>query len=271
MKFKKTVFVVSTALLSLCFAFSFAACANETSAENCEHEYSVLSDADQHWQECDKCGHTTEKEPHYDSNSDRKCDFCGAPTSASHAHAWSWRSDATQHWQTCSCGGEQNRGAHTSPNSAGQCATCGYQLVPIGGGGGGGDTSGDISIIFTTGWEDPIKDVHIHLWAAGGDYTEYLMDENSLDVGGDAVMTDLGDGSFEYVLTPDDRGDVIGIVITFAQDGDHVWQRAKSTDILYDFAAGGTYTVTFSDWNNTIYGEINWDTWAIVPFDATVS
>ena len=87
MKLKKRIGIVLTTLLAVLLAFAFAACANETGeggSTNCEHaHYSLLSDANQHWEECDECGDKRNVENHYDLNHDGKCDKegCGATVS----------------------------------------------------------------------------------------------------------------------------------------------------------------------------------------------
>ncbi|MBD5132108.1 MAG: InlB B-repeat-containing protein [Clostridiales bacterium] len=135
---------------------------------------------------------------------------------------------------------------------------------------GYGDSS-DITFIFSTGWDDAISDVRIHIWGEGEDnnYTDWNSDT---DASGGDYMSDNYDGTYSYTVTVDYRGDIQGLVITFTQDG-KPWY-AKSTDCTYYFTAGETYYLTFGDWNNDIYGTIVWegdDAWGIIPFDLYVS
>ncbi len=121
-----------------------------------------------------------------------------------------------------------------------------------------------VTFVFSTGWDEAVKDVRIHIWGDEA-YTNWTEGE---EISGDS-MTDNGDGTFSYTVTVDYRGDVQGLVVMFTQKGKS-WY-AKSTDCTSVFMAGGTYNIKFSDWNNDVYGAINWDTWGIIPFDIVVS
>lgn len=114
-------------------------------------------------------------------------------------------------------------------------------------------------------FDAPITDVHIHAWTAAGEpYTTW---EEGTDVGG-ALMTSNDGYAFTYSIDLDTRGDIGGILVMFTQEGKG-WY-AKSTDCTRSFTAG-TYTLKFGDWNNEIYGVIDWDTWNPIPFDLIVS
>ncbi|MBD5131383.1 MAG: hypothetical protein HDT28_02135 [Clostridiales bacterium] len=104
-------------------------------------------------------------------------------------------------------------------------------------------------------FDSPIKNVKIHAWGSG-DYTTYNVTE----------MTGTDGYNFTFTVDWDAaKGNIKGVIIMF-QQGSNSW-TAKSTDFTTDIGAGQSINITFVDWNNTIYGEINWSTWSSIPFD----
>ena len=102
-----------------------------------DHGTAWESDANEHWNEC-ACGDKANKAAHTDSDTNGKCDVCGAdvpvaPPSHTHSHSSEWKTDANNHWKECSCGDKANVGAHNDGNSDGKCDVCDYQMANGGG------------------------------------------------------------------------------------------------------------------------------------------
>ena len=103
------------------------------------HDYGTAweSDEGEHWNECE-CGDKANKAAHTDSDTNGKCDVCGAdvpvaPPSHIHDYGTAWESDEGEHWNECACGDKANKAAHTDSNNDGKCDTCEYQMTNGGG------------------------------------------------------------------------------------------------------------------------------------------
>ena len=92
------------------------------------------TDANEHWNEC-ACGDKANKAAHTDSDTNGKCDVCGAdvpvaPPSHNHDYGTTWKSDENNHWKECECGDKANRASHADGDSDGNCDACGY-VMPV--------------------------------------------------------------------------------------------------------------------------------------------
>jgi len=92
------------------------------------------SDADNHWKECVRCaGQQLEKSAHADSDTNGKCDVCGAdvpvpPPAHTHDYGTIWKTDANNHWKECECGEKSENAAHIDDNGDNKCDTCNYAM-----------------------------------------------------------------------------------------------------------------------------------------------
>ena len=97
------------------------------------------TDGEYHWKECTRCaGQQLEKAAHSDTDTNGKCDVCGAdvpvpPPAHTHDYGTAWKTDANEHWNECACGDKANKAAHTDSNNDGKCDTCEYQMTNGGG------------------------------------------------------------------------------------------------------------------------------------------
>ena len=97
-----------------------------------DHGTTWVTDANEHWNEC-ACGDKANKAAHTDSDTNGKCDVCGAdvpvaPPSHTHDHGSEWKTDAENHWNECACGDKANVAAHTDENTDGKCDVCEYVI-----------------------------------------------------------------------------------------------------------------------------------------------
>ncbi|MCH5165546.1 MAG: InlB B-repeat-containing protein [Clostridiales bacterium] len=121
-----------------------------------------------------------------------------------------------------------------------------------------------VTFVFSTGWNDSINDVRIHMWNdENGAYTEFKYADFS-EYGGDLMTDETGGGkTFKYELTLDERGPVTGFNITFRQNGSS-WKVAQCNDYAGTFTGGNTYSFTFGTWI-TDAPNFNWSQ-DVVPF-----
>ena len=95
----------------------------------------VRSDATHHWQECEKCGETTEKRAHTGGKATclapAQCEVCGAAYGEKGAHEFSVTShDDKNHWRECAVCGEKmqlepHAGGRATCLAPAQCEVCG--------------------------------------------------------------------------------------------------------------------------------------------------
>ena len=90
------------------------------------------TDANEHWNECE-CGDKANKAAHTDSDTNGKCDVCGAdvpvaPPSHTHDYGTTWKTDANNHWKECECGEKSENAAHIDDNGDNKCDTCDYAM-----------------------------------------------------------------------------------------------------------------------------------------------
>ena len=90
------------------------------------------NDANEHWNEC-SCGDKANKAAHTDSDTNGKCDVCGAdvpvaPPSHTHDYGTIWKTDANNHWKECECGDVSENAAHIDGNGDNKCDTCDYAM-----------------------------------------------------------------------------------------------------------------------------------------------
>ena len=124
-------------------------CTHKAVCEICHKEYGKLdehkpvsewsSDTNTHWHKCSVCGGEKLAEgAHADSDTNGKCDVCGAdvpvpPPAHTHDHGTAWKTDEGEHWNECACGDKANKASHADPNNDGKCDTCEYQMTSGGG------------------------------------------------------------------------------------------------------------------------------------------
>ena len=109
-----------------------------------DHGTTWVTDANEHWNEC-ACGDKANKAAHTDSDTNGKCDVCGAdvpvaPPSHTHDYGTIWKTDANNHWNECSCGDKANVGTHVDSDNNGKCDACGKDMPTTPGGGSGSET-----------------------------------------------------------------------------------------------------------------------------------
>ena len=109
-----------------------------------DHGTTWVTDANEHWNECE-CGDKANKAAHTDSDTNGKCDVCGAdvpvaPPSHTHDYGTIWKTDANNHWNECSCGDKANVGTHVDSDNNGKCDACGKDMPTTPGGGSGSET-----------------------------------------------------------------------------------------------------------------------------------
>ena len=97
-----------------------------------DHGTAWESDANEHWNEC-ACGDKANKAAHTDSDTNGKCDVCGAdvpvaPPSHTHDYGTTWKTDANNHWKECECGEKSENAAHIDGNGDNKCDTCDYAM-----------------------------------------------------------------------------------------------------------------------------------------------
>lgn len=97
-----------------------------------DHGTAWESDANEHWNECE-CGDKANKAAHTDSDTNGKCDVCGAdvpvaPPSHTHDYGTTWKTDENNHWNECECGDKANTAPHADENNDGKCDTCDYAM-----------------------------------------------------------------------------------------------------------------------------------------------
>ena len=97
-----------------------------------DHGTAWESDANEHWNEC-ACGDKANKAAHTDSDTNGKCDVCGAdvpvaPPSHTHDYGTIWKTDANNHWKECECGEKSENAAHIDDNGDNKCDTCDYAM-----------------------------------------------------------------------------------------------------------------------------------------------
>ena len=97
-----------------------------------DHGTAWESDANEHWNEC-ACGDKANKAAHTDSDTNGKCDVCGAdvpvaPPSHTHDYGTIWKTDANNHWKECECGEKSENAAHIDGNGDSKCDTCDYAM-----------------------------------------------------------------------------------------------------------------------------------------------
>ncbi|MBP3309055.1 MAG: hypothetical protein J6L90_06410 [Clostridia bacterium] len=124
-------------------------CTHRAVCEICHREYGKLdehkpvaewsSDTNTHWHKCSVCGGEKLAEgAHADSDTNGKCDTCGAdvpvpPPAHTHTFGTAWKTDQGEHWNECACGDKANKASHADPNNDGKCDTCEYQMTSGGG------------------------------------------------------------------------------------------------------------------------------------------
>ena len=92
------------------------------------------SDQTHHWHECAGCaGQQLEKAAHSDTDTNGKCDVCGAdvpvpPPAHTHDYGTAWKTDANNHWKECECGEKSENAAHIDDNGDNKCDTCNYAM-----------------------------------------------------------------------------------------------------------------------------------------------
>ena len=92
------------------------------------------TDGEYHWKECTRCaGQQLEKGAHADSDTNGKCDVCGAdvpvpPPAHTHDYGTAWKTDANNHWKECECGEKSENAAHIDDNGDNKCDTCNYAM-----------------------------------------------------------------------------------------------------------------------------------------------
>ena len=92
------------------------------------------TDGEYHWKECTRCaGQQLEKGAHADSDTNGKCDVCGAnvpvpPPAHTHDYGTAWKTDANNHWKECECGEKSENAAHIDDNGDNKCDTCDYVM-----------------------------------------------------------------------------------------------------------------------------------------------
>ena len=97
-----------------------------------DHGTTWVTDANEHWNECE-CGDKANKAAHTDSDTNGKCDVCGAdvpvaPPSHTHDYGTTWKTDANNHWKECECGEKSENAAHIDDNGDNKCDTCDYAM-----------------------------------------------------------------------------------------------------------------------------------------------
>ena len=97
-----------------------------------DHGTAWESDANEHWNEC-ACGDKANKATHTDSDTNGKCDVCGAdvpvpPPAHTHDYGTIWKTDANNHWKECECGEKSENAAHIDDNGDNKCDTCDYAM-----------------------------------------------------------------------------------------------------------------------------------------------
>jgi hypothetical protein len=90
------------------------------------------TDEGEHWNEC-ACGDKANKAAHTDSDTNGKCDVCGAdvpvaPPSHNHDYGTTWKSDENNHWKECECEEKSEVGTHVDNNGDSKCDTCAYEM-----------------------------------------------------------------------------------------------------------------------------------------------